>query len=110
MWQSSTASSQPRPRRNLDLIFSQQFERTVDRANIVGFNNLVLQIEPAEWRPTMAGCKVIIHQHLDATLTLTIGGHRVGHYNAQGKLLTPLTKKQAKAVEKTCPTATTTTR
>jgi hypothetical protein len=121
MWQSSTASSQPPaaqkgsaflpcPRRNLDLIFSQQFERTVDRANIVGFNNLVLQIEPAEWRPTMAGCKVIIHQHLDATLTLTIGGHSVGHYNAQGKLLTPLTKKQAKAVEKTCPTATTTTR
>jgi hypothetical protein len=34
--------------------------------------------------------------------TLTIGGHRVGHYSAQGKLLTPLTKKQIKAVEKTC--------
>jgi hypothetical protein len=49
----------------------------------------------------MAGCKVIIHQHLDATLTLTIAGHRVGHYSAQGKLLTPLTKKQTKAVEKT---------
>jgi hypothetical protein len=44
---------------------------------------------------------VIIHQHLDATLTLTIAGHRVGHYSEQGKLLTPLTKKQIKAVEKT---------
>ena len=91
----------PCPRRNLDLIFSQQFERTVDRDNTVGFHNLVLQIEPAEWRGTMAGCKVIIHQHLDATLTLTIGGHCVGHYSAQAELLTPLTKKQAKAVEKT---------
>src|ERR1035438_3604064 len=87
---------------HLDLIFSQQFERTVDRDNTVGFHSLVLQIEPAEWRGTMTGCKVIIHQHLDATLTLTIGGHRVGHYSAQGKLLTPLTKKQVKAVEKTC--------
>jgi hypothetical protein len=33
--------------------------------------------------------------------TLTIGGHCVGHYSAQAELLTPLTKKQAKAVEKT---------
>jgi hypothetical protein len=44
---------------------------------------------------------VIIHQHLDQTLTLMIAGHRVGHYSAEGKLLTPLTKKQVKAVEKT---------
>jgi len=43
---------------------------------------------------------VTIHQHLDTTLTLMIAGHRVGHYSAQGKLLTPLTKKQIKAEEK----------
>jgi len=30
-----------------------------------------------------------------------IAGHRVGHYSAQGNLLTPLTKKQVKGVEKT---------
>jgi hypothetical protein len=30
-----------------------------------------------------------------------IAGHRVGHHSAEGKLLTPLTKKQIKAVEKT---------
>jgi hypothetical protein len=30
-----------------------------------------------------------------------IAGHRIGHYSAQGKLLTPLNKKQIKAVEKT---------
>jgi hypothetical protein len=35
------------------------------------------------------------------TLALMIAGHRVGHYSAEGKLLTPLTKKQIKAVEKT---------
>ena len=87
--------------RNLEMIFTQRFERTVDRDNTVSFHNLVMQIERAEWRPTLAGCKVIIHQHLDTTLTLMIAGHRVGHYSAEGKLLTPLTKKQIKAVEKT---------
>jgi hypothetical protein len=67
----------------------------------VSFHNLAMQIERAEWRPTLAGCKAIIHQHLDTTLTLMIAGHRVGHHRAEGKLLTPLTKKQIKAVEKT---------
>ena len=47
------------PRRNMELIFSQQFERTVDRDNTVGFHNLVVQIDPAEWRGIMAGCNVI---------------------------------------------------
>jgi hypothetical protein len=89
--------------RNLELIFTQRYERTVDQDNTVRFHNLIVQIERAEWRPTLAGCKVIIHQHLDQTLTLTIAGHRVGHYSAEGKLLTPLTKKQVKAVEKTFP-------
>ena len=87
--------------RNLEMVFTQRFERTVDQDNTVHFHNLVMQIERAEWRPTLAGCKVIIHQHLDTTLTLMIAGHRVGHYSAEGKLLTPLTKKQTKAVEKT---------
>ncbi|MGA7317366.1 MAG: hypothetical protein WBX22_25735 [Silvibacterium sp.] len=54
-------------------LISQRFERTVDRDNAVSFHNLVMQIEPAEWRGTMAGCKGIIYQHLNATLTLTIG-------------------------------------
>src|SRR5450631_1618471 len=87
--------------RNLEMIFTQRYERTVDRDNTVSFHNLVMQLEPAEWRHTLAGCKVIIHQHLDTTLTLMIAGHRIGHYSAEGKLLTPLTKKQIKAVEKT---------
>jgi transposase len=91
----------PCPRKNLDLIFSLQFERTVDRDNTVSFHNLVLQIEPVGWRGTMTGCKVTVHQHLDATLTLTIGTRRVGHYTAEGKLLMEATTQPAKAVEKT---------
>jgi transposase len=87
--------------RNLEMVFTQRYERTVDRDNTVSFRNLVMQLERAEWRPTLAGCKVIIHEHMDTTLTLMIAGHRVGHYSAEGKLLTPLTKRQIKAVEKT---------
>jgi transposase len=87
--------------RNLEMIFTQRYERTVDRDNTVRFNNLVMQLERAHWRHTLAGCKAIIHQHLDTTLTLMIAGHRIGHYTAEGKLLTPLSKKQIKAVEKT---------
>src|SRR3984885_3306101 len=87
--------------RNLEMIFTQRYERTVDRDNTVSFRNLVMQIERAEWGPPLAGCKVIIHEHMDTTLTLMIAGHRVGNYSAEGKLLTPLTKKQIKAVEKT---------
>src|ERR1700726_1159445 len=87
--------------RNLEMIFTQRYERTVDRDNTVRFNNLVMQLERAHWRHTLAGCKAIIHQHLDTTLTLMIAGHRIGHYSAQGTLLTPLSQKQIKAVEKT---------
>jgi hypothetical protein len=55
----------------------------------------------AHWRHTLAGCKAIIHQHLDTTLTLMISGHRIGHYSTEWKLLTPLSQKQIKAAEKT---------
>src|ERR1700741_2866705 len=60
--------------RNLEMIFTQRFERVVDRDNTVSFHNMVMQIERAEWRPTLAGCKVIIHQHMDTTLTLMTAG------------------------------------
>jgi hypothetical protein len=76
-------------------------ERTVDKDNTVSFHSLALQIEPVEWRDTMAGCKMIIHQHLDHTITLTIGTRRVGHYTVQGKLLMPTRNQPRKAVVKT---------
>src|SRR5437016_7312878 len=44
----------PRRSRDLDLIFSLQFERTVNRDNTVNFQNLSLQIERVCWRGTLA--------------------------------------------------------
>jgi hypothetical protein len=86
-------------RRDLDLVFSSQFERSVSRDNTVSFQNLILQIERTSWRSTLAGCNVTVHQHLDGTLSISYGPHRLGHYTAQGS---PITQTAARgAVEKT---------
>jgi hypothetical protein len=73
-----------RSRRDLDLIFALQFQRTVNRDNTVNVQNLSLQIERVRWRATLAGCSVLVHQHLDGTFTLTYGPQRLGHYSANG--------------------------
>src|SRR5580692_11579771 len=91
----------PRANRDLDLIFSLQFERMVNRDNTVNFQNLVLQIEPVRWRATLASCNVVVHQHLDGTLSLTHGPHRLGRYTAQGVAIVATKAAPAKAVEKT---------
>ena len=70
--------------RDLERIFSLQFERSVNRDNTVSFQNLSLQIERVRWRATLAGCQVMVHQHLDGTLSLTHGPHCLGHYDASG--------------------------
>ena len=70
--------------RDLERIFSLQFERTVNRDNTVSFQNLSLQIQRVRWRATLAGCQVVVHQHLDGNLSLTHGPHCLGRYTAQG--------------------------
>jgi len=77
----------PRKSQNLDLVFSLQFERAVNRDNTVSFQHLRLQIEAVRWRATLAGCTVRVHQHLDGALTITHGPQRLGRYSAEGKLL-----------------------
>ena len=89
------------PRRDLDLIFSLQFERTVNRDNTVSFQNLNLQIERVSWKGTLAGCNVLVHQHLDGHLSLTYGPHRLGQYTAHGVLMQPAKIAARRAVEKT---------
>jgi transposase len=85
-------------RRDLDLVFSLQFERSVNRDNTVSFQNLVLQIERTRWRSTLAGCNVTVHQHLNGTLSISYGPHQLGHYTVQGS---PITQTAARgAVEK----------
>jgi transposase len=91
----------PCRRRDLDLVFALQFERTVNRDNSVRFHDLTLQIERQSWRGTLAGCNVTVHQHLDGTISLTYGPHRLGQYTADGVLLGDTKMSARKAVEKT---------
>ena len=79
--------------RDLERIFSLQFERNVNRDNTVSFQNLSLQIERVRWRATLAGCQVVVHQHLNGTLSLTHGPHCLGRYDGGG---TPLSAKASK--------------
>src|SRR5881392_2447434 len=87
--------------RDLDLIFSLQFERTVNRDHTVSFQNLSLQIEAVRWRASLAGCTVTVHQHLDGSISLTHGPHRLGRYSAQGEAWAADKKPARRAVKKT---------
>ena len=87
--------------KDLERIFSLQFERTVNRDNTVSFENMTLQIEPVRWRGTLAGCTVIVHQHLDGTLSLSYGPHAFGRYDGRGGLILNPKLAADKAVEKT---------
>ena len=72
------------PRRNLERIFSIQQERVVNRDNTVQIGNQVLQIDQTRWRATLAGCKVIVYEHLDGTVSIGLGPHTVARFAADG--------------------------
>jgi hypothetical protein len=72
----------------------------VNRDNTVSFQNLQLQMERVHWRGTLAGCNVMVHQHLDGTISLTHGSHRLGRYSPQGVAITLTPNAAAHAVEK----------
>ena len=86
--------------RDLERIFSLQCERSVNRDNTVSFQNLSLQIERVRWRATLAGCQVMVHQHLDGTLSLTHGPHCLGRFTAQGTAMETTSSGTRRAVEK----------
>jgi hypothetical protein len=90
----------PCRRKDLDLIFSLHFQRAVNPDNTVTFQNLTLQIERVSWRGTLAGCQVTVHQHLDKTLSMTHGPHRLGRYTAQGVPMTNTKNPASSAMEK----------
>ena len=71
---------------DLDLVFSVKEERTVGHDNTITFERRIFQIEPSHLRVSFAKCRVMIHQHLDQTFSITFGPHLLGHYDAQGKL------------------------
>jgi transposase len=69
-------------RRDLDDIFSVQQERVVNQDNTVHLDNRVFQIEKTRWRNTLAGMTVEVHEHLDGSVTIHYGPHRIAEYAA----------------------------
>lgn len=72
---------------NLDLIFSIKDQRTVNPDNTLQFQRLTLQIPASSLRVSFARCRVIVHQHIDHTLTITFGPHVIGRYDSSGNPL-----------------------
>ena len=73
---------------DLDLIFCIKDSRVVGLDNTVNFNRLTLQIDKSPLRVSFAKCRVMVHEHLNGTLSVTFGPHVIGRYDAQGKALT----------------------
>jgi hypothetical protein len=92
----------PCRRKDLDVVFSVQQRRVVNRDNTVVVGGKVFQIEPTRWRGTLAGCSVTVCEHLDDTWSIRYGPNLVGRYNAQGWpwLCKDKLDRRGKAVEK----------
>jgi transposase len=92
----------PCRRKDLDVVFSVQQRRVVNRDNTVVVGGKVFQLEPTRWRGTLAGCSVTVCEHLDDTWSIRYGPNLVGRYNAQGWpwLCKDKLDRRGKAVEK----------
>jgi len=92
----------PRNGQDLHRIFSIQQERVVNRDNTVSVGNRLLQMEKTPWRGTLAGCRVTVCEHLDGTLGVYYGPHRVGRFTAHGVPYTVAGKEAKAAAGKGC--------
>jgi transposase len=67
-------------RADLDWIFSVQSERVVARDNTIAFGDQTWQLEKTRWRYSLAGCRVMVHEHLDGRLSVRYGPHVVASW------------------------------
>jgi hypothetical protein len=87
--------------KDLEQIFSLQFQRRVNQDNTVSIQNLTLQIQAVRWRGTLAGSTVTVHQHLDETFSITHGPHCLGRYSKEGAIQLAKQPGTHRAEEKT---------
>jgi transposase len=72
---------------DLDRIFSIQHERVVSNDNVVQLGGRRLQIAANPLRCHFVRCRVIVHEHVDGTLSVSHGPHVIGRYTAEGQPL-----------------------
>jgi transposase len=81
-------------RKDLDVIFSVQTERTVAKDNTVTIRDRYWQLEKTPFRCSLAGCTVTVCEHLDGTVSIRWGPHTLGWFDAEGKLIAKTNKKR----------------
>ncbi|MBZ5596610.1 MAG: ISNCY family transposase, partial [Acidobacteriia bacterium] len=81
-------------RKDLDWVFSIQTERVVAQDNTVAIGDRWWQIEKCRWRHSLAGQTVVVHDHLDATVTIRYGPHVVGRFEGSGAALRAATRQE----------------
>jgi hypothetical protein len=84
-------------RSDLNWIFSVQTERVVAKDNTVAIVDRYWQLEKSRFRNTLAGCTVMIHEHLDGTVSIRYGPHVVGRYQADGSPMEAKVKRPRKS-------------
>ncbi|MBV8729526.1 MAG: transposase, partial [Acidobacteriia bacterium] len=75
-------------RTDLDWVFTVQTERVVGQDNTVAIRDRCWQIEKSRFRHTLAGCTVMIHEHLDGRISIRYGPHVVARFEAAGQEVT----------------------
>lgn len=84
----------PASGKDLERIFSVQHERVVNRDNTLRVGNRVLQMDRVRWRGTLAGCRVMVCEHLEGRLSIYYGPHLVGRFGRECQ--------ETKAAAKSC--------
>lgn len=80
--------------RNLELVFSIKEQRSVGCDNTIHWNNRILQIQPSKFRISFAKCKVMVHEHLDQSISITYGPHTIAKFKTGEPLENKTTKNQ----------------
>ena len=70
---------------DLDRVFAIQQERVVGNDNTIQFANQVWQIPSTRFRATLAGCRVMVYEHLDQTFSVGYGPHTVARFGVLGQ-------------------------
>jgi len=74
-------------RSDLNWIFTVQTERVVAKDNTVAIADRCWQLDKNRFRHTLAGSTVMIHEHLNGTVSIRFGPHVVGRFTANGQAL-----------------------
>jgi transposase len=72
-------------RSDLDWVFTVQTERVVAKDNTVTIKERSWQIEKTRFRHSLAGCTVMIHEHLDGAVSIRYGPHVIGRFDENGE-------------------------